>query len=285
MSALPVPLSEFWSLPGREARKVIDLDAIAANAAILKKSLSPGTLLMAVVKANAYGHGDVAVAGTALAHGADYLAVATLEEGMRLRRSEIVAPILCLGPLNVAEMVVASRNRIQISIGSRESLEALQGLLETQANGCVQIQVKINTGMNRYGLQPNEVGDAFSLLDGLPNVVVRGTWTHFARSDEPGEEPLQNQIDLFQQLLESIRAAGFDPGLVHVSNSGGLLRGREYDFDMVRAGICLYGVAPSRDIPLLAGMRPAMTIRCRSQRISTLEAGTEVGYGGTWRTD
>ena len=125
MPRLPVPLSEFWSLPGREARRVIDFDAIATNAVLLKESLTPGTRLMAVVKANAYGHGDVAVARVATRHGADALAVATLEEGMRLRSAGLTTSILCLGPLNQAEMVIASRNGIEISIGSHESLEAL----------------------------------------------------------------------------------------------------------------------------------------------------------------
>lgn len=282
MATLPVPIEELWSLPGREARKIVDLDAIAANTTLLKASLSAGTKLMAVVKANAYGHGDVQVARAALAAGADAFAVATLEEGLRMRRAGIAAPILCLGPLTTSELSTARQHGLQATIGSSESLQALSQLDMASDGHRLEVQIEINTGMNRYGIQPLDVLSAFATIAQQRDVVVAGTFTHFAKSDEIPEAPLQRQIEMFQIVLDKLRQSGFDPGLLHASNSGGILRGRNFDFDMVRAGIALYGVPPSADIPLLPGMQSAMTIRCRSQRVSTIEAGAEIGYGGTW---
>lgn len=264
----------------RATRVLVDLDAIEENVRIIRRTVTPGTSVMAVVKANAYGHGARMVSEAALDAGAARLGVATLDEALVLRSHGIAAPIQILGPIMAEEIDDAAANRIEVSAGSMEFIGALTNL---PANASLGVHLKIDTGMRRFGVMPGEALSAMRQLAAASGVAVAGVFTHFGQADEPEADPTDAQQRQFQGCLEAFRAAGLPTGLVHMANSAGQLRSRAYDGDLVRLGISLYGLPPSADVPLLAGMRSAMTLVSRVQRIITLEPGDGVSYGATFR--
>ncbi|CAN5667342.1 alanine racemase [soil metagenome] len=260
---------------------IVDLDAIKANAGCLLRHLSNGTQLMAVVKADGYGHGGSQVARAAVLGGASWLGVATVEEGIELRTSGLDVPVLILGPVSPSEFPVAQSNELDITVGSLTQVEALKEM--TLSNRLpLRVQVKANTGMNRFSLVPNAVETAVAELLRDDRVILTGIYTHFARSDEADRQSTDAQLARFKNVLASLQDLGVTLGLVHASNSGGILASREYDFSMVRAGISLYGVPPGPDRPLFEDMRSALRVEARVQRVEWVEPGDEIGYGGTY---
>ncbi len=273
--------SSFWQHDGRGAQLIVALDAITANAACLLRHLSTGTQLMAVVKAGGYGHGGSEVARAAVLGGASWLGVATVEEGIELRTSGLSVPILVLGPASPVEFPVAQRNDLDITLGSLTQVEALREAPLGDSRP-LRVQLKVNTGMNRFSLASNAVVSAAADLLENEQVKLTGIYTHFARSEEADRQPTDAQVERFRNVLASLEEIGLTPGLSHASNSGGILASREYDFAMVRAGISLYGVPPGPDRPLFEGMRSALRVEARVQRVEWVQPGDEVGYGGTF---
>ena len=263
----------------RATRALIDLDAIDANVRVVRGVIGASTRLMAVVKANAYGHGARAISETALAAGADRLGVATIDEALVLRSSGIGAPVHVLGPVTPDEIEAASGNDIEISAGSMEFIGALA---EHHASP-VSVHLKIDTGLRRFGVMPEEALDALTMLANNSGIRIAGVFSHFGQADESDSTPTDAQHERFLACLNAFRARELPTGLVHAANSAALLRSRAYDHDMVRLGISLYGVPPSADASLLAGMRPAMTIVSRVQRVFDLAPGDGVSYGATFR--
>jgi len=261
---------------------LIDLDAIEANVRLVLRALSAGTKLMVVVKANAYGHGARMVAEAAIGAGADCLAVATLDEAMVLRDHGIEAPLQILGPVSVAEIDFAIERRIEISAGSLEFIEALASRSGARP---ISVHLKLDTGLRRFGVKPEEAVGALRRLASAPNVVIAGVFTHFGQADDSDERLVNDQHERFLACLGSIQALGLPTGLVHAANSAALLRSRAYDHAMVRLGISLYGIAPSPEIALFSGMRPAMTVVSRVQRVFDLVSGDGVSYGATFKAD
>lgn len=278
-------LSDVWQVPGRSTRAIVDLDAIACNLLIFRRRVNPTTRLMAVVKANAYGHGARMVARAALSAGATDLAVATVEEGVQLRRAGIDAPILVLGPIDPSEIDHALGSRLTLAVGDGQQASAIAraAAAGSLAPGCVHL--KIDTGMRRYGTAPVKAASLAEHIAAQPALRLTGTFTHFALADERDEAPTVDQLAQFDAAIASIRERGLNPGLSHVANSAAALRSRRYDYDMVRVGIALYGIAPSAHVPLWPGMRPALTIRSRVRRVIHLREGDRVSYGGTYRAD
>jgi alanine racemase len=265
---------------GRSTRAIVDLDAIACNLAIFRRLVTPTTRLMAVVKANAYGHGARMVAATALASGATHLAVATVEEGVQLRRANVTAPILVLGPIDASEIASALTARLTLAVADPGFVDAIAAA--SGSCGPASVHLKIDTGMRRFGALPGGAADLAAQIASLPSLRLRGTFTHFASADESDESATLRQLAAFERAVAAIRARGIDPGLLHVANSAATLRSRRYDYDLVRIGISLYGIAPSPAIPLLPGMRQALTVRSRVRRVISLQRGDRVSYGGTY---
>jgi alanine racemase len=268
----------FERASNRATRALIDLDAITGNVRAVRRVIAPETKLMAVVKANAYGHGARMVAETALAAGADWLGVATLDEALVLRAHGIRSPIQVLGPIVPEEIDDAARNQVEISAGSLEFIDAL-----ARHPTPISVHLKIDTGLRRFGVTPDEALAAMTRLSSIPGVVVAGVFSHFGQADECDAGPTNAQHAAFQTCLDAFRTHELPAGLIHAANSAGLLRGRDYDRLMVRLGISLYGIAPSPAIALLPGMRPAMTLVSRVQRVFTLASGDGVSYGATFR--
>jgi alanine racemase len=261
------------------AEALVDLNAIKANVEALKKSSR--TNLLAVVKADAYGHGLVPVAKAALDAGATYLGVALLEEAIALREAGISAPILAWLVQPGSDFAEAVEKEIDIAVAS---LAALQEISAVKSSKRARIHLEVDSGMTRGGF----LGE-WDLLtaDHLKGVEVVGIFSHFARADEPGEKQNENQLQRFNEMVARVYALGFPNVIRHLSNSAATLKNNAAAFDMVRTGIAMYGLSP--DVNTLGdskslGLRPAMQLRAALYLVKDVPANTPVGYGATEST-
>jgi alanine racemase len=261
----------------------IDLDAITYNIQAFKRHIGERVKLIAVVKANAYGHGVAPVALTALEAGAEMLAVHRAIEGVELRRAGLEAPILIMGytPPDGAELVL--RERLTPSLMTIEFARALSARAEALGTS-VPVHVKIDTGMSRYGLMPDEALDFLRQLASLPGIRLEGLFTHFATADWADLTHARAQLAVFEQVRRSTQMAGFDFPLVHAANSAATMRLPEAHFDAVRPGIAMYGMDPSSEWPPVFAIRPALTLKSTVSRVRRLEAGAGVSYSRTYVT-
>ena len=261
----------------------IDLDAIAHNVRQLKRHIGERVKLTAVVKANAYGHGAVPVARTALENGAERLAVNRVVEGIELRRAGIAAPILILGysPPWEAEAIV--RHDLTPTITEREVALALARAAASQGK-TVPVHVKVDTGMGRFGLLPKEVADFAKGLADFPNLRLEGLYTHFATADEADKSHTRRQFGLFLDVLKRLEEAGIKVPIRHAANSAATLDLPETHLDMVRCGIAIYGLYPSAEVSHSVPLKPAMSLKSRVARLRTLPAGSCISYGCTYVT-
>jgi alanine racemase len=248
----------------------IDLGAIRHNVRALKRR-ARGARLMAVVKADAYGHGSVPVSLAALEAGADSLAVVTVEEGVALRRAGVTAPILIFTDLLPEKLPLAEKHRFVVTAHSIASARLIAAHKEIEAH------LKVNTGMNRWGVDPREVGEARKILGSR----LSGVYTHFAAAD-CDEEATRRQIEAFEAVLA---AHPFGGALVHAANSAAILWHSGSHYDCVRPGVALYGLHPAGDRgdSTDEGLRPAMTLKSYVSSVRRLEPGDGVSYGLTFR--
>ena len=262
----------------------VDLNAITHNVRLLRTALRPPAQLMAVVKANAYGHGAVPVAQTALAHGATWLGVARVREGSELRAAGIAAPILVLGPIAPSEAGAAVRARLRVAVASPVVARALSE--QSQQQGAVTaVHIKVDTGMSRFGVPAAEAVAFARAIQAMPELRLEGVFTHFAGADEQADGFTQTQVDRFRRVLHEMQAADIALPVRHAANSAGTLAAREFHFDLARAGIALYGIAPSAGLMPRAGLRPALSLKSRVALVKELPAGASIGYGRTFVTD
>ena len=271
------------SLGIRATRAIVDLDAIAANVRALRGLLPGRCRLMAVVKADGYGHGAPWVAKAALDAGATALGVATVDEGRVLRGHGIDAPILLLGSIDPSEALQACEARLEITIAETNLLEAVQRAARSIRRSPVAVHVKVDTGLSRYGAAPAQALALASRIASDSTLRFAGISTHFASADDLAEPFTAVQLRRLDDFLAAAESAGMRLPPVHAANSAGILTRRGVHYDMVRAGIALYGVQPSPDVSLLPAMRPAMRIESRVARIVQLGEGDTVGYNRTFR--
>jgi alanine racemase len=255
----------------------VDLGAIRDNARILKPETAE---LMAVVKANGYGHGAVQVARAAIDAGATWMGVALVEEGLELRGAGIEAPILVLSELPAGSEAVALAHRLTPTLYSGDGVDRLSGA----ARGSVPVHVKIDTGMHRVGVWPPEEAPAFARRVQDAGLEVEGLFTHFARSEED-EVTTKEQLDLFLESAEAIRSVGVTPRLLHAANSGATILHPDSHLDLVRPGIALYGVEPAPGVGSHLGLRPALTWRSQVSAVKRLAAGEAISYGHRYRLE
>lgn len=268
----------------RATRAIVDLDVIAANVTSLRRLIPPTTRFLAVVKADAYGHGAPEVAAAVLQAGASMLGVATVSEGQILRRCGIAAPILTLGSIDPSDVTAAVSAGLELTIAEPELLAAIEREAERRSVP-VAVHLKIDTGLRRYGAMPDDATHLARRIDRHVHLTLAGISTHFASSDEPEEPFTAQQYTVYQQVVANLAAEGIVAGCFHVSNSAALLTGVGVEQGMVRAGIALYGLPPSELVPLPAGVLPAMRIESRVARVTALEPGDTVGYNRTWRAN
>ena len=274
---------EVFTGPGRVTRAVVDLDAIAENAAHFRRLIGPGTELMAVVKANGYGHGATRVARAALEHGASHLAVATVDEGRALRAAGIDAPVLVLGPIGDAEISEALRSDLALAVADPLFARAVaMTAARLPLDGPASLHLKLDTGMRRFGATADGAVALARAIVAAPGLTLSGVFTHFAAADDPDSDLTDRQDALLDTVLDDLDRAGIPAGLVHAANSAAVLRDRRFDRGLVRVGIALYGLAPAAEgVP--PGVRPAMSLVSRVARVVDLHADDGVGYGHTYR--
>ena len=261
----------------------IDLGAIAHNVRALKAHIGPTVALIAVVKANGYGHGALEGARAALAAGASACAVARVEEGVELRRAGLACPILVMGyaPPEAAPALV--RFDLTATVTTWETAQALSARAEA-AGRKAPVHVKVDTGMGRFGLLPAEVLPFVSRIAALPGLEPEGMYTHFATADQADTTYTRRQFARFRAVLEAVQAAGLHLRLRHAANSAATLALPETHLDAVRTGIAIYGLRPSAEVEPCVALRPALSLKSRVTRLRMLPAGTSISYGRTYIT-
>ena len=266
----------------RSTVATVHLEAIRHNAREIMRLLSPGTRLMAVVKADGYGHGAIPVAKAAIQAGATALGVATNEEALELREAGITEDILVLGPsVSVADFKLLVQNNIIFTVYTCEQLQYAQQAAE-QCGQAARIHLKVETGFHRLGLEPEHTKEFCQCANNCKNVCLEGIYTHFAAADEEGESFVHQQYAELQMAEEIVRSAGFAP-IVHACATAATLRFPQYHRDMVRLGIGLYGYFPSKEtVTTKVSFIPAMDLKTKIDRICTLEPGDTVSYNRTF---
>lgn len=254
----------------------VDLDAVVHNVRVLRGRMPSGTAFMAVVKADAYGHGVVPVAETALAAGASWLGVATADEALELRAAGISAPTLILGPVP-DDWLPAVAADCAITVGGQASIEALERLPGPTRP---RVHLKVDTGMTRLGVPVEGLTALLARIDPA-RIVVEGVYTHLACADDPDPAMTRTQLGAFARAAEIVRAR-FPRVLCHAAASAGVLGYPEAALDLVRVGIALYGVTPAPHLD--APLRPVMTLSSRVVSTRQVAAGTAVSYGATYRS-
>jgi alanine racemase len=259
------------------------VDAIAQNVRCIKTHIGPSVRLLAVLKADAYGHGTVKVARTALNNGASYCGVASVNEAVQLRQAGITAPVLVLGYTPAWQAREALRHDITITMYDQDVARAFsRAAIELRAEA--RAHVKVDTGMGRLGLLPDQVTDFVRHVRGLPGLTLEGIFTHFSVADESDLDYTRWQLERFQHVLDALRAQSITFPLVHAANSAAILRLPESHFTMVRLGLAMYGLAPSPAVTLPAEMRRALTWKTSIAQVKRLPPGSFVSYGNTYQT-
>jgi len=238
---------------------------------------------MAVVKADAYGHGMVPVARTALLAGADWLGVALLEEGVLLRKAGIKVPILVLGEALPEGAGLFVQHNITATVCSPESLFALNQAAE-RSDRKAAMHIKVDTGMGRIGLDPKDVLPFMEKALSLKNIRVEGIFSHFSSVDEKEKGFSYQQLHQFKQVLAALEGQGIHLPLKHFASSAATIDFPEGYFDMVRPGISLYGVYPSAEVDHSVPLKPAMTLKTSITFLKEVPPGTVLSYGRTFET-
>ena len=251
---------------------------ISHNVAIVAQRTAP-VQVWAVVKANGYGHGSVPVAQAALAGGATGLCVAIVDEGVALRRAGITAPILLLSeqPAELADLIVGYQLTPTVTTTRGAAVLAASA---SAADQTVKVHIKVDTGMHRVGVAPNEVVSLASFISSYESLTIEGVYTHFAVADDPSHVANAAQLSAFNAVLDGLSSRGINPPLVHAANSAAALANEPSRFTMVRLGIAMYGLRPGAGVAeLCAGLIPAMSLKARVSAVRWVEAGEAVSYG------
>jgi alanine racemase len=264
----------------------IDLSAIRSNVAILRDLVAPAEVC-AVVKADGYGHGAVVTARAALDGGAHLLGVALVAEGAELRAAGIEAPILVLSQASFDELDELVAQRLDATAYTTIGVADLAAAARRAGRGPqdpVPVHLKVDTGMRRVGVQPPEVVELARAIVDDPGLHLASVFTHFAVADEPENPFTAEQIRRYEAVLAELAAEGIEVPCRHAANSAGALAHPEARFDLVRVGILVYGIAPSRDVPGPPGLQPAMALRARVSHVKRVAEGEGISYGHQYRT-
>jgi alanine racemase len=257
----------------------IDLAALAHNVRQLRRFLSPKTALMAVVKADAYGHGAITVAEIACQAGASWLGVATIPEGIQLREAGIQAPILILGASNTSEQVQAIAHwDLQPTLCTPQQALVFSETLGT-LNRSLAVHVKLDTGMSRLGTPWQQAAEFVSLVQRLPRLKIASIYSHLATADSPDPTVMRQQRDRFEEAIALIKTTGMTPPRLHLANSAAALSDPTLHYDMVRVGLATYGLYPAPHLKPVIDLKPVMKVKARVTQVKNISAGTGVSYG------
>jgi alanine racemase len=259
----------------------IDLGALSHNVGQLVNFILPRTQLMAVVKADAYGHGAVTVAQTALQSGASWLGVATVPEGIQLREGGIKAPILILGAAHTPEQIRAIAHwKLQPTLCSPKHALIFSNILETiNDTSPLPVHIKLDTGMSRLGTDWKQSVEFVQLVQNLPHLEIASIYSHLATADHPDTTFMEEQHRRFEQAIAQIKKMGINPHCLHLANSAATLTNPALHYDIVRAGLAIYGLYPAPHLKNTIKLQPVLQLKARVTQVKTISAGTGVSYG------
>ena len=262
----------------RDACAEINLRALEHNFTEIRRHIQPTAKLCAVVKANGYGHGTIEVSKIAVKCGADFLAVATVEEGLELRRANFEVPILILGLIPYDAAKISVENKITLTVSDFELAKKISDAA-VELNTSAKIHLKIETGMGRIGIFPDAAVDLAEKISQLPNVELEGVFSHFSDADTADKIFTLNQLKIFKDTCEKISQRGIKIKIRHIAESAAALEIPEAHLDMVRSGIINYGLYPSTEVKKTIQLQPAMKLIARAVLVKKVPAGTPIGYG------
>jgi alanine racemase len=269
--------------PARPTWVEVDLEAIAYNVQQMKEIVGPKVKILAVLKADAYGHGAITVARTAINNGVSYCGVASVNEAIRLREGGIDAPTLVLGYTPAWLAREAILHDVTLTLYDADIARALSRAAgDLRRTACVHI--KVDTGMGRLGLLPEQVVPFVKEIHDLPDLDLAGMFTHFSVADDADLKYTRWQLARFHKVLDDLADIGITFRTVHCANSAASLRLPEARFNTVRLGLAMYGLQPSLHVPLPAGFRPALAWKTTIAQVKNLPPGSYVSYGNTYQT-
>lgn len=264
----------------------IDLDAINRNVKNIQGNLQKDVKILAVIKANAYGHGAIPIAQELEHNDAIYgFAVATAEEGFSLREHGVHKPIIVIGYTFEENYAYLCEENIQTTVYTKKMIETLEKIAEEKCK-IIKVQIKVDTGMNRIGIYPNEEGKEFvRYVHSKKRIKIEGIFTHFANADTKDPKKTEEQYQTFTNFIEDLQAEGITFPMMHCSNSAGTLGYKNMNMDLVRAGIIIYGLWPSNDVDKnIVPLEPVLSLYSRVVQVKTVAKGTAISYGGTYVT-
>lgn len=261
----------------------VDVGALKHNLSQIRTVVSSNTRIMAVVKGYGYGHGLAEPSRAFAEAGADAVAVTHLSEALTIRQAGVAVPILLFAPIqpeNAEAAIEADLSMTVCDIGLAKVISSASQRLGKTAS----LWVKVDTGMSRLGVTPDDVRDLLAAVSTLPDIRIEGLYTHFAQSSDPDTQPTQSQLRAFTSLLASLREANIDYGLASAANSAAVLRLPNSHLDIIRPGTLLYGQYPSPATPHSLDLRPTWRLKTRLCQIRELPKGSKIGYGGEFTT-
>lgn len=261
----------------------INLKNVTENVSALKKCISDKVQFMAVVKANGYGHGLTEATKAAIAGGVNWLGVVNIGEAATLRKNDIKAPILVLGFVGPDDLMFASENGITCAVYSKEYAEQIAKI---DFAGELRVHLKIETGLNRLGMEAGEVRSVVKILQANPKIIIDGIYSHLAAAEEGFEDFTNNQMAVLKEMIEDLKKDGIDFKYCHIGASAASLVFPDEAFNLARFGVAIYGLWPSKETKDAVGdkitLRPAMSYKTKIIQIKNIKAGEKIGYGCTY---
>ncbi len=261
----------------------VNLSAIKNNVMRVREAIGESVALMAVVKADAYGHGLVGAAKAMIDAGADALAVTRLDEAASLRASGVISPVLVFESIQPETAAYAVSLDVDLTVCTSELIDAISRAA-FEAGKTALVHLKIDSGMGRLGVLPKDAVAMAEKIAEAPDVVQAGTYTHFATSSEKDLALAREQLARFNSAVDAIRSASLDPGVLHAANSAAIIRMPESRLDMVRVGTILYGQYPSGHVPRTLELADTWRLKARISFVKTVPSGSNIGYGAEFRT-
>lgn len=263
----------------------IDLDALTHNVTVLKQWLNPQTKLMTVIKADAYGHGAVKVAQSVIKAGVETVAIATLAEGIQLRKAEIQVPILILGAINTPDEVKEIvKYNLEATLCTPYQAQIFADTLQS-LNATLPVHLKLDTGMSRLGTHWHNAVDFVNYIQQFPQLQLKSVYSHLATADDEDTTVMKLQQARFEEAISALKTASISIPCLHLANSAGTLCDRTLHYDLVRVGLALYGLYPAPHLRSKVPLKPVLEVKARITQIKTIPAHTGVSYGHTFKSD
>jgi len=262
----------------------VDLSAVSHNYQQIRRRLAASTKVLAVLKANAYGHGAVEVAHTLSAEGVDAIGLGNVEEGVELRKNGVRTPLLVLGAIFPDEAEEAVRYGIQVNVGSIDTVRELEAAAKSLGKAA-HVHLLVDTGMGRLGVQPEDVVRLAKQIDAMQSVQLIGICTHLSSAGEAGGQYSQLQLSRFRMAVQSLAMEGITGLIAHAASHTALLKFPDAQFDMVRPGLALYGLTGAKFDPINTELKRVLTLKSRIIHVKDIEANTPVSYSRLWTSD